>query len=172
MLHCFFAAVGGAQRYLSRDGQKPPGKDWPYSWFRRLAKSGIDPEDWAGDVTDDGGISADLHLKSNFSCRIKLFLPVQSHPKKYSGFPKPQITFISRPSRPTEGRWPSSQTRGGMRWTRAALLTRAPDSAFARTSVDGYQVRRRLWRRRSRTEKSCGPDASTLASSRQPRRCR
>jgi hypothetical protein len=45
----------------------------------------------------------DLRLKSNFSCWIKLFLPVQSHLKKYSDFQKPQITFISPPSRPTRG---------------------------------------------------------------------
>jgi hypothetical protein len=35
----------------------------------------------------------DLRVKSNFLSRIKLFLPVQSHPKKYSGFPKSQITL-------------------------------------------------------------------------------
>jgi hypothetical protein len=45
-----------------------------------------------------------LRVKSNFSNRIKLFLPVQSLLKKYSGFPKPQITFISPPSTPFEGR--------------------------------------------------------------------
>jgi hypothetical protein len=45
-----------------------------------------------------------LRVKSNFLNRIKLFLPVQSHPKKYSGFPKPQITFITPPSTPLEGR--------------------------------------------------------------------
>ncbi len=46
------------------------------------------------------------------------------------------------PSR-EEGRWPSSRTRGGLRWTQ-----------------------RRLWRRvLTRTTKACGPDASVLASS-------
>jgi hypothetical protein len=49
-----------------------------------------------------------------------------------------------RPSRPKEGRWPSSRTLGGMRWTRMARLTSAHTS---------------------RTAKSCGPDAPTLASS-------
>jgi hypothetical protein len=45
-----------------------------------------------------------LRVKSNFLNRIKLFLPVQSRLKKYSGFPKPQITFITPPSTPLEGR--------------------------------------------------------------------
>jgi hypothetical protein len=45
-----------------------------------------------------------LRVKSNFLSRIRLFLPVQSHLKKYSGFPKPQITFITPPSTPLEGR--------------------------------------------------------------------
>ena len=48
-----------------------------------------------------------------------------------------------RPSRPKEGRWPSSRTLGGMRWTR----------------------RRRRRATPMRTAKSCGPDAPTLASS-------
>jgi hypothetical protein len=34
-----------------------------------------------------------LRLKSNFLSRIKLFLPVQSPPKKYSDFPKIQISL-------------------------------------------------------------------------------
>jgi hypothetical protein len=45
-----------------------------------------------------------LRVKSNFLNRIKLFLSVQSRLKKYSGFPKPQITFITPPSTPLEGR--------------------------------------------------------------------
>jgi len=44
-----------------------------------------------------------LRLKSNFLNGIKLFLPVQSHLKKYSGFQKTQITFLLPPSRPTRG---------------------------------------------------------------------
>jgi hypothetical protein len=47
---------------------------------------------------------ADLRLKSNFSNRIKLFLPVQPRSKKYSDFPKTQITLYSSPSTPLEGR--------------------------------------------------------------------
>jgi putative transposase len=30
-------------------------RDWPYSSFHRLVKLGIYPEDWAGDVSNDGG---------------------------------------------------------------------------------------------------------------------
>jgi hypothetical protein len=47
---------------------------------------------------------ADLRLKSNFLNRIKLFLPVQSLPEKYSHFPKSQITIYPPPSTPLEGR--------------------------------------------------------------------
>jgi hypothetical protein len=53
-------------------------------------------------VTPSG--STDLRLKSNFLNRIKLFLPVQSHLKKYSGFPKSQISLYPHPSTPLEGR--------------------------------------------------------------------
>jgi hypothetical protein len=45
----------------------------------------------------------DLRLKSNFASRIKPILPVQSLPKKYSDFPKSQITLYPQPSRPTRG---------------------------------------------------------------------
>jgi hypothetical protein len=45
-----------------------------------------------------------LLLKSNFFNRIKLFLPVQSHLKKYSGFPKSQISLYPPPSTPPKGR--------------------------------------------------------------------
>jgi hypothetical protein len=47
---------------------------------------------------------ADLRVKSNFLNRIKLFLSVQSLPKKYSGFPKSQISLYPPPSTPLEGR--------------------------------------------------------------------
>jgi hypothetical protein len=49
-------------------------------------------------------VPADLRVKSNFSSRIKLFLLVQSALEKYSDFPKPQISFITPPSTPLEGR--------------------------------------------------------------------
>jgi hypothetical protein len=48
--------------------------------------------------------SADLRVKSNFCNRIKLSLPVQSLPKKYSVFPKSRITLYPQPSTPLEGR--------------------------------------------------------------------
>jgi hypothetical protein len=46
----------------------------------------------------------DLRVKSNFLSRIKLFLSVQSRLKKYSGFPKSQISLYPPPSTPHEGR--------------------------------------------------------------------
>jgi len=58
---------------------------------------------------------------------------------------RPKSLLYPPPSRPEEGRIAIVTDVGhGMRWTRAALLTRALTS---------------------RTEKSCGPDAPTLASS-------
>ena len=83
-------------------------------------------------------------LKSNFLNRIKLFLPVQSRLKKYSDFPKPQITFISPPSTPHEGR--------------IAIVTDAGLDAMDASGASDESAF-------LRTEKSCGPDASTLASS-------
>jgi len=47
---------------------------------------------------------ADLRVKSNFSSRIKLFLPVQSLAKKYSDFQKSEISLYPQPSTPLEGR--------------------------------------------------------------------
>ena len=86
----------------------------------------------------------DLRVKSNFSNRIKLFLPVQSLPKKYSGFPKPQISFITPPSTPLEGR--------------IAIVTDAGLDAMDASGASDESAN-------LRTEKSCGPDASTPASS-------
>jgi hypothetical protein len=45
-----------------------------------------------------------LRLKPNFLSWIKLFLPVQPLAKKYSGFPKLQISLAMPPSTPLEGR--------------------------------------------------------------------
>jgi putative transposase len=38
-----------------KHGLVPRVRDWPYSSFHRLVKLGICPEDWAGDVSNDGG---------------------------------------------------------------------------------------------------------------------
>ena len=65
-----------------------------------------------------------MRLKSNFSSRIKLFLPVQSLRKKYSDFPKPQITFISTAVHvPHEGRIAIVTDAGLDAMDAAALLT-------------------------------------------------
>jgi hypothetical protein len=47
---------------------------------------------------------AGLRVKSNFSSRINVIWAVQSCSKKYSDFPKSQITLYPRPSTPLEGR--------------------------------------------------------------------
>ena len=83
--------------------------------------------------------------------RIKLFLPVQPLLQKYSDFPKTQITFLLPPSR---------SARGAM-----AIVTDAGTGCGGRGGAFDEQ-------RLMRTEKSCGPDASTLASSLQLRRCK
>jgi hypothetical protein len=69
--------------------------------------------------------AADLRAKPNFFNRINVIWVVQSLLKKYSAFPKQKSILYLAPSRLTEGRWPSSLTRGGMRWTQKMLLTRA-----------------------------------------------
>ena len=38
-----------------KHGLVPRVRDWPYSSFHRMVKIGIYPEDWAGDVSNDGG---------------------------------------------------------------------------------------------------------------------
>jgi|SRR5580704_17090675 hypothetical protein len=71
------------------------------------------------------GAAADMRAKPNFMSRINVIWVVQSFLKKDSAFPKQKSILYLAPSRPTEGRWPSSLTRGGMRWTQKMLLTRA-----------------------------------------------
>ena len=66
---------------------------------------------------------ADLRVKSNFLSRIKLFLPVQSLSKKYSGFPKSRITLCPQPSTPLEGRIAIVTDAGLDAMDAAALLT-------------------------------------------------
>ncbi len=71
--------------------------------------------------------------------------PVQPSLQKYSDFPKTQITLYPLLSCPSErGVGHRHERWDGTRWTRGALKTKA------------------LY---LRTEKSCGPDASTPASS-------
>jgi hypothetical protein len=45
-----------------------------------------------------------LRVKSNFPRQINVICPVQPYLKKYSGFPKSQITLYPRPSTPLKGR--------------------------------------------------------------------
>jgi hypothetical protein len=64
-----------------------------------------------------------LRVKSNFLNRIRLFLPVQPLSKKYSAFPKSQITSYPRPSTPLEGRIAIVTDAGLDAMDAAALLT-------------------------------------------------
>ena len=71
-------------------------------------------------------------------------LPVQPLPQKYSDFPKTQISFIT---------FPVLSHRGAAR------------DRYGRGTGCGGRVGAFDEQRRMRTAKSCGPDASTLASS-------
>ena len=64
-----------------------------------------------------------MRLKSNFLNGIKLFLPVQSPRKKYSVFPKSQITLYPPTSTPHEGRIAIVTDAGLDAMDAAALLT-------------------------------------------------
>jgi hypothetical protein len=68
-----------------------------------------------------------LRAQSDLLNRIKLMLPVQSSPQKYLRFLLTQITSMSLAPRPThKGRFAIVTDVGlGVRWTQAALLTRA-----------------------------------------------
>jgi hypothetical protein len=66
-------------------------------------------------------------------------------------FRNPNHCYISRRPAPHKGRWPSSRTRGGMRWTWAAPKTRARAcgrrsrvvlTPRRRRQVGGRQIRR------------------------------
>jgi hypothetical protein len=85
---------------------------------------------------------------------------VQPPPQKYFCFSEIEIRLYDSPSRPTEGRWPSSLTRGGMRWTRQCPRARCESQGGFYRSVSGHKARRRTALKR--TAKSCGPDASVV----------
>jgi hypothetical protein len=76
--------------------------------------------------------------------------------------PDPNQIYIPRRLVPSRGVSRSSRTRGGMRWTRQR---RARGGMAGRASRPVSDRRRADERRFSRTAKSCGPDASTPASS-------
>ena len=63
---------------------------------------------------------------------------------------------------PQEGRWPSSRTRGGMRWTRQRLACDGVAGRVGERPVSDQQHADE--RCSSRTAKSCGPDTPTLVS--------
>ena len=86
----------------------------------------------------------DLRLNRKLSWPIKLIWPVQPCLKKYSDFPKTQITFITIPILSHRGAARDRHGRG------------------TGCGGRGWRLRRG---RLMRTAKSCGSDASTLASS-------
>jgi hypothetical protein len=82
-------------------------------------------------MTEEGvglpfGAESVLRAERNLLNRIKLMLAVQSSLQKYSDSILTQITSITLAvSSHMRDVSRSSRTRGGMRWTQAALLTRA-----------------------------------------------
>ena len=123
--------------------QVPPSGPELRSWLMGMAPRRAGP--LAPQVKTPPRAPADLRVKSNLiePDQAVSICPVPS--EKYSVFPKSQIS-LNTPRRPPHlrGVSRSSRTRGWMRWPQAALLTRALCM---------------------RTAKSCGPDASTPASS-------
>src|ERR1700731_3468387 len=90
---------------------------------------------------DDAGARRANHL----SPHALICPPCPVPPEKIFWFSEVQISAIFEAVLSHhEGRWPTSLTRGRMRWTRVALQD---EGAFLRT------------------EKSCSPDPSTLVSS-------
>jgi hypothetical protein len=71
-----------------------------------------------------------VRLKTKFTSAINVIWAVQIFAQKYSGFPKPQISRIVPSSRRLdEGRFAIvTDVGGGVRWTRTALQTRAPEA--------------------------------------------
>jgi hypothetical protein len=134
-------------------------------------------------VTRPRNRAAPSRQNSDLFSKFKLIWVVQSLRKKYFASPQTQITSISiAVSSHMRGASRSSRTRGGMRWTRQRRRARQAQGGLISVSVavftqdDGavstfVRLRRDTSCRCSggggspRTEKSCGPDASTLASS-------
>jgi hypothetical protein len=100
---------------------------------------------------------------SKIARRANRQTPVQPRFEKYSASAFAKITSITWPSRSPEGRSRSSRTRNGMRWTRAASARKWIRRASSYRTCERHPARRRT--AQSRTAKSCGPDAPTLASS-------
>ena len=101
--------------------------------YRRAAKLFVIPCDRDSDPLLYPGCGARLpfgpesalRAQPNLLNRIKLMLAVQSSLQKYSDSILTQITSITPAvSSHMRGVSRSSRTRGGMRWTQAALLTR------------------------------------------------
>ena len=91
------------------------------------------------------------------ACRFR----VQPLLKKYSVFPKTQITLYPPPSRPDQrGVGHRRERWGGLRWTRQRRVCKGSQGGFP-VSDDRHADERCC----SRTAKTCGPDASTPASS-------
>jgi hypothetical protein len=89
--------------------------------------------------------------------------PLKNFPLRFS----PKSNLYPPPSRPhLEGRIAIVTDVGhGMRWTRQCRETNGADPASLKLRRDATEPVVRLFRRRVRTAKSCGPDASTLVSS-------
>jgi hypothetical protein len=102
-------------------------------------------------------LSCGTDLPDGRACRFR----VQPLLQKYSGFPKTQITLYPLPSRPDQrGVGHRRERWGGLRWTRQRRVCKGSQGGFP-VSDDRHADERCCLR----TAKSCGPDASTPASS-------
>ncbi len=82
---------------------------------------------------------------------VLVILPVQPHLQKYSASPFARNSIIDSLIPPhTEGRCATSSTRSGMRWTRAALETRAPIRGRQRRVVLTPRRRRQVCEKKRR----------------------
>src|SRR5665213_4354421 len=89
----------------------------------------------AGDLPDVSNFPLPSNRRMKMSQKIRarrarfgVVRAVKPHSAKYSDFQKSQISPYVRHPIPTEGRWPTSSTWGGLRWTRRVLLTRVPEA--------------------------------------------
>src|ERR1019366_485094 len=94
------------------------------------------------------GEGSDLICPTGKSAGQFIDPPVQPLSKKYSDFPKTQITLYPPPFRPPEGRFAIVTDVGRNAVDAGGAKDESAGSAFAEASADWHLARRSLWRRR------------------------
>src|SRR5258708_40281142 len=115
---------------MSHSGHLRSGRaDCKPGHVRAAPKAEVNSDADSRDRRAPSGQGNRVFQKPNLLKRINVIWAVQSLLKKYSGFQFTQITSrTSSVSSHSRGVSRSSRTRGGMRWTRAALLTNSSDA--------------------------------------------